>query len=91
MKVTAEQWREKSKRGEVCGILGCPGRPKTKCPHCGCCYCRHHKFVIDTLVHQIKKKDVGNEHNDPVREATLERADLERRTIPRPQIKFKKM
>ena len=87
--ITAEQWREKSKRGEVCGILGCFAYPETKCPHCGCHYCQHHKFVIDTLAHKIKRQDVGDEHSDPVREAILERADLERRTIPRPQIKRK--
>lgn len=54
MEISAEEWREKSKRGEVCGILGCPDPPEERCPHCGCHYCRDHKFVIHTPAHGHK-------------------------------------
>ena len=54
-KITLDQWAEKSKRGEVCGILGCPGKPIDKCPHCGNHYCQDHAFVINTPAHPEKR------------------------------------
>lgn len=50
-KITAQQWKEKSERGEVCGILGCLDKPVVKCPHCGNHYCEQHRFVMDTPAH----------------------------------------
>ena len=41
-----ELWAAKSRKGEVCGILGCPGGPFIKCGHCDNHYCRDHCFVI---------------------------------------------
>lgn len=86
--VTLDEWAAKSRRGEVCGILGCKNKPVKRCPHCGLHYCQEHAFVIGGPGHQ-KGEEVAKGH-DPVREAILERADLERRTIPRPQIRFRK-
>lgn len=45
-------WAERSKRNEVCGILGCLENPTTQCPHCGLHYCDEHKSVIDGPGHQ---------------------------------------
>jgi hypothetical protein len=51
MEITLDEWKEKSQRGEVCGILGCDSEPVIKCPHCGNYYCQEHAFVIDTPAH----------------------------------------
>jgi hypothetical protein len=39
---TVEEWGEKSKRGEVCNILGCKDPPTTQCPSCHLHYCYQH-------------------------------------------------
>jgi len=54
-----EIWAARSRKGEVCGILGCPNKPLVKkCPHCGNHYCQEHAFVIDTPGHlrRVAKK-----------------------------------
>lgn len=56
-KVTLDEWAEKSRRGEVCGIFGCKNKPVVKCPHCGNWYCKQHAFVLDTPGHQERGKN----------------------------------
>lgn len=56
VKITVDEWAEKSRRGEVCGILGCKNKPVNKCPHCGNHYCQEHAFVLDTPGHQKRFK-----------------------------------
>lgn len=51
-----QDWREKSRNREVCGILGCLGKPVVMCPHCLNWYCDAHKFVLDTPGHPQPKK-----------------------------------
>ncbi|MBA7546933.1 hypothetical protein ES705_39334 [subsurface metagenome] len=46
-----EAWAARSRKGEVCGILGCQNKPVKKCFHCGNHYCQEHAFVLDTLGH----------------------------------------
>ena len=70
--ITVDEWAEKSRRGEVCGILGCKNKPVIKCPHCGNHYCREHAFVIGGPGHPERQA----EGEDLVRKAALERADL---------------
>jgi len=49
--ITLDEWAEKSRKGEVCGILGCQNKPVKKCPHCRNHYCQEHAFVLDTPGH----------------------------------------
>lgn len=39
------EWKKRSERGEVCGILGCEDRPTIHCPRCGNWYCKEHSYV----------------------------------------------
>jgi hypothetical protein len=52
-----DQWADRSRKGEVCGILGCPGEPVVKCDHCGNNYCALHAGVINTPAHQGGERD----------------------------------
>ena len=36
---TLDEWSERSKRGEVCGMVGCQNTPTTQCPTCYRHYC----------------------------------------------------
>ena len=40
--VTAAEWDDKSKRGEVCGVLGCGEKATSRCPDCSRHYCYLH-------------------------------------------------
>ena len=51
---TLEEWKRKSKAGELCGILGCFSKPEVKCKHCSNYYCSEHKYVIGTPAHKRK-------------------------------------
>ena len=59
-KITAEQWKQKSERGEVCGMLGCMSKPVDKCPHCGNHYCENHSFVIGNIAHPTPVSIIEN-------------------------------
>lgn len=61
VKISVDEWREKSKRGEVCGILGCKQEPVVTCLHCGNCYCNEHRAVLSTPAHGMK--EVSDEHS----------------------------
>ena len=54
LKFDVEIWAAKSRKGEVCGILGCGETPVVKCDHCGNHYCEEHKFVLETPGHPEK-------------------------------------
>lgn len=56
---TIEQWREGSRRGEVCGILGCSNWPTVRCGHCQNRYCAEHSWVIETMAHKIPDANQG--------------------------------
>jgi hypothetical protein len=49
-KAEIDNWRERSKKGEVCGILDCPNEPLTKCNHCGNHYCAEHVGILKCSV-----------------------------------------
>ncbi len=56
-----EAWAARSRKGEVCGIFGCPNMPTTKCKHCFNMYCDEHKAVIQLPTHQgdvLMKKQI---------------------------------
>ena len=37
-----EEWRRRSKAGEVCGMYSCDQAPNLNCPKCGNHYCDEH-------------------------------------------------
>lgn len=41
-----EDWAAHSRKGAVCGIFGCRGKPVERCSHCGNHYCEEHRWVI---------------------------------------------
>ncbi len=44
-----DERKKESERGNVCGMLGCPKRPTSKCTICGNHYCYDHfKFHFHT-------------------------------------------
>ena len=47
-----ELWAANSRKGEVCGIIGCHNKPVTKCERCLNWYCEEHK---DIHWHSTKK------------------------------------
>jgi len=51
-----EEWKERSQKGEVCGMLGCTNEPVKKCHHCGNWYCEEHKFHIDIFGGELNKE-----------------------------------
>lgn len=55
-----ELWAAKSRKGEVCGIFGCPNKPTIKCEHCFNMYCEEHKFVLDTPAHRENEHSKDN-------------------------------
>jgi len=57
VKISWTDWAEKSRHGEVCGILGCMNKPVVKCFHCGNHYCQEHAFVLGTLGHLRKREN----------------------------------
>ena len=48
---TIDDWRERSEKGEVCGILGCQNKPTIQCPRCLNWYCGEHKVIH---FHEVK-------------------------------------
>lgn len=55
-----DEWRQLSKEGKVCGILGCFNDISEKfriCPHCLLYYCEEHHFVIYTHPHHYEEGD----------------------------------
>ena len=51
MEIDGHEWAVMSKRGEVCGILGCQNEPIVTCLHCGNGYCGEHSGVLSTTGH----------------------------------------
>lgn len=51
-----EEWRDRSRKGDVCGMLGCTKRPVKKCHHCGNWYCEEHLFHIEIFGGKLNKK-----------------------------------
>ncbi len=43
--ITLEEWREKSQKGSVCGMIGCQNKPVIKCDICGNHYCDEHSKI----------------------------------------------
>lgn len=39
MMMVLDNWIDRSKKGEVCGVLGCEFKPETKCQICKNYYC----------------------------------------------------
>ena len=37
-----QEWRSRSKAGEVCGMYRCDQKPNLSCPKCGNYYCDEH-------------------------------------------------
>jgi hypothetical protein len=56
--VTKDEWVEKSKRGEVCSVVGCDGKPTTRCATCLMYTCYQH---LPTHLHITADKDIEEE------------------------------
>jgi len=50
-KEAVEAWSTRSRKGEVCGAVGCTNKPVERCPHCGEWYCEIHKYALSAPVH----------------------------------------
>ncbi len=48
-KISGNEWTDKSKRVEVCGMFGCEQNPTSQCPDCANHYCYEH---IKSHVHR---------------------------------------
>ncbi len=61
MSVTAEEWRNRSLNGEVCGIIFCTNHPTNQCPKCNLHYCYEQ---IRLHMHELsEEKSKKEEHN----------------------------
>jgi hypothetical protein len=56
--MTEGEWISKSKKGELCGVLGCMHPPTSECPKCWNHYCSGH---LDLHVHKVTNEDEDNE------------------------------
>lgn len=52
-----EEWKERSQKGEVCGMLNCSNPPVKKCHHCGNWYCDEHSFHIKMFGGELRKEE----------------------------------
>ena len=43
--IEIEEWKIRSERGDVCGIVGCEDEPIVYCPRCGNWYCGEHSHM----------------------------------------------
>lgn len=68
-----EIWAARSRKGEVCGIFGCPGKPVKQCRHCGNWYCNEHKEVINLPSHSSEENHDSRASHD-IRENQITRA-----------------
>lgn len=53
------EWSLRSRRGEVCGMVDCMGRPTSQCPTCKNHYCYDHVMVHMHLVEKLEGKKRG--------------------------------
>ena len=61
MALTLDEWREKSRKGEKCFILGCNENPTTKCNICNLHICYNH---LSIHFHEVTEKDSKNEEKN---------------------------
>ena len=50
------EWSLRSRKGEVCGMVDCMGRPTSQCPTCKNHYCYDHVMVHMHLVDSLESK-----------------------------------
>lgn len=60
MTFTLKEWVGKSKKGEVCGVVGCDQKPTNKCTKCSNHYCYGH---VKTHFHIETTKDTQDWKN----------------------------
>jgi predicted nucleic acid-binding protein len=58
---TLEEWRDKSKKGEICAVGGCRNLPKNQCPTCFLHYCYRH---IKNHFHCITDKEIKQQKKE---------------------------
>jgi hypothetical protein len=59
-RLSEPEWSDKSRRGEVCGLIGCRDKPTTRCDICSRHYCyrdlRNHRHIMtDTEIEERRK------------------------------------
>ena len=52
-------WLAESRKGNLCGVLRCRGKPSERCSHCGCWYCDKHMYRIKRPEHKGDFKPIG--------------------------------
>jgi hypothetical protein len=57
---TDDEWTDRSRRGEVCGVMGCKEKPTTRCVECGRHYCyrdlgNHGHIMTDAELEEQRK------------------------------------
>ncbi len=57
MRFDLEKWKERSRDGEVCGIVGCPYPPVWDCWCCKGSYCSEHEVLHP--IYRIKGEKTG--------------------------------
>ena len=50
------EWSLRSRKGEVCGMVDCMGRPTSQCPTCKNHYCYDHVKMHMDLVDSLESK-----------------------------------
>jgi predicted nucleic acid-binding protein len=56
-----EEWKDRSRKGEVCAVVGCQNPPKNQCTTCSLHYCyqdikNHYHILTDKRTKQQKKE-----------------------------------
>jgi hypothetical protein len=60
--ISYDEWRNLSKKGERCGIVGCFQRPSNKCLTCKTWYCYQHSRIHNHIsTEQQPEKSQTNE------------------------------
>jgi hypothetical protein len=61
--ITGNEWREMSKRGEACAIVGCRNTPLNQCPTCQLHYCsqdiRNHFHIMTD--EEVRNQEIEGE------------------------------
>jgi predicted nucleic acid-binding protein len=58
---TMEEWKDKSRKGEVCAVVGCRNPPKNRCPTCFLHWCYQD---VKNHVHRISVKEIKQQKKE---------------------------
>jgi hypothetical protein len=58
--IDPNEYAERSRKEEVCGIINCPNNPTTQCPKCLNYYCYEHLHIHS---HTVDEEETEEERN----------------------------